>query len=230
MHTRYSHKRPPVLFVHVPKTAGTSVSSLLSSMSEAKWSIPPWRKLYLKKNALQKHACALDYRKRLGSSFNNTYKFTLVRNSWDWLWSFYRFIKFPRSDSETGKSNRHNLYSFVKDMDFDDFIEFVTVDNGLERLPAARRMKKLGYPEFNQYNFGHNLRGDLIVDRILQFENMEIQLRDMMLELGFDAAPLPKINISRNTGERYQDMYSPRTLQLVANKFRRDIQAFGFEY
>lgn len=86
----------------------------------------------------------------------------------------------------------------------------MTVENGLERLPSARKMKKFGYREFNLYNFSHDLRGDLIVDRILQFEDLENQLNDTMSELGYDIAPVPKINISRNTGNLYQDMYSPK--------------------
>lgn len=230
MDTEHFTKQPAVLFIHIPKTAGTSVSRLLQSTQSVNLPLAPrWRPLQWGKR-MGKHSCALEKKRFFGRSFDRSFKFSVVRNSWDWLWSFYSFIKFANLSPDTGRRFRHPLYPIVKDFSFSEFVEFVTIDNGLQKLPAARRMASLGYQDFNQYNFVHNLHGESLVDQILQFEHIEDQLHQLLVELGFSPPSLPEVNKSKKLGKEYCDMYSSNTKKLVENKFAIDIEKFRFKY
>ncbi|NNJ73864.1 MAG: sulfotransferase family 2 domain-containing protein [Anderseniella sp.] len=230
MDTEHITRQPAVLFIHIPKTAGTSVSRLLQTTPGVDIPLAPgWRPLNWRKR-MSKHSCALEKQRFFGPSYLRSFKFSVVRNSWDWLWSFYSFIKFTNLNPDTGRIFRHTIYPIVKDLSFSEFVEFVTIESGLQKLPAARRMASLGYQEFNQYNFVHNLDGEILVDRILRFEHIEDQLQQSLIELGFSPPSLPEVNKSEKFGKTYRDAYSPRTKNLVQNKFAIDIEHFRFEY
>lgn len=230
MDTEHSTGQPEVLFVHIPKTAGTSVSRLLDSTQGVGVPPTPRMRLHLFRKRPGKHACALEKKRFFGQSFGQSLKFSVVRNSWDWLWSFYSFIKFTSLNPDTGKKFRHPLYPIVKELSFSEFIEFVTIENGLQRLPAARKMASLGYSEFNQYNFLHDTNGEILVDRILQFENIKHQMNQLLIDSGFSPPPLPETNSSEKFGSEYRDVYSARTKLLVENKFEKDIDTFNFHF
>src|SRR5881398_2574404 len=81
------------LFIHIPKTAGNSIQSVLRDYSEDE--LVPLRSeqdgverfgLRNPKHKLKKHSTLSDYRAALDETdFGNLYKFTCVRNPWDRL-------------------------------------------------------------------------------------------------------------------------------------------------
>ena len=67
------------LFVHIPKTGGTSIESVFG-----------W---YSGHRGEQDHRTILEYRKLLGTNFDTYFSFSIVRNPWDRAVSYYLDVK-----------------------------------------------------------------------------------------------------------------------------------------
>ena len=70
--------------------------------------------------------------------------------------------------------------------------------------------------------------GCLAVDFVGRFERFEHDARSLLRLLGVEPAALPHLNLSEH-GD-YRDWYTPETRDLVAQRFHRDIAAFGYEF
>src|SRR5881628_1546322 len=101
------------LFVHIPKTAGNSIQSVLRDYSEdqivALRSEQDGIERFGVRNPnykIKKHSTLAEYRAALGEEqFHSLYKFTCVRNPWDRLISYYfspsrRVVKWDRQTFE----------------------------------------------------------------------------------------------------------------------------------
>ena len=123
------------IFIHIYKTAGTSirerlgkikgandihapntitqkitqrVCSRLSSRSSQKPS-----KSKQKDTQLWKHAGAMEYKQLLGKRYSEFFKFSFVRNPYDWQVSTYEYIKM---------SAKHHLHDFCNEVSFKDYL------------------------------------------------------------------------------------------------------------
>lgn len=97
------------IFVHITKTAGTSVAKSLFGY-------------------LPYHYTSIDYRVIYGKkAFNNYFKFAFVRNPWDRLYSAYRYLKSGGWNDEDKKWSEANLSRYN---DFNHFIlDWLTPQN-----------------------------------------------------------------------------------------------------
>ncbi|MCK4708665.1 MAG: sulfotransferase family 2 domain-containing protein [Gammaproteobacteria bacterium] len=90
------------IFIHITKTAGTSVAKSLF-------------------NYLPYHYKAVDYRVIYGrKTFDQYFKFAFVRNPWDRVYSAYRYLK------SGGWNEEDRLWSEKNLAEFDNFNQFIT--------------------------------------------------------------------------------------------------------
>ncbi len=203
------------VFVHVQKTAGLSIEAVLAR------NVPDLARWH------GRHGFAREGAAELGSKrWSEYYSFGFVRNPWERLVSWYAMIDKSRlklpiwkrfSRAPFHRLNWNEVYR--KAGNFDQFIERCTDiiwDNGCFKSFA-----------FNQIDYLSDPDGRILVNKIGRFETLSADAADIFSRLGIEDR-LPHRNPS-NHGH-YSDWYSDRTRDIVAERFCRDIEAFGYRF
>jgi hypothetical protein len=201
------------LFVHVPKTAGDSLTETLGPYSEGtelrggrttlgqllpicgQWLVGG-------RGALPKHATARDIARRLTpEQYEAYFKFAFVRNPWDWWISFYHYVRQDPS---------HHRHQLARTLTFEEFL----------RRRGTRK-------KYRQKPFLTDTRGRLIVDFVGRFETLHADFHHICSVLKITGR-LGHCNQSRHRD--YRGYYTPTTRQLVAEFSAEDIEFFGYDF
>ena len=201
------------VFIHIQKTGGTSLSRVLVESLDAE------------------HYGGTESHTRLSRAHavyprTRTYRAAaFVRNPWDRLVSWYAEIlqngrRVPWWERLWNKQYnvlRHQVLAHT-----DSFESFL-------RLGPAFR-SRLGYHPFrtNQVDWLTNGDGRMAVDFVGRFEHFEHDARDLCAMFGVELSSVPHLNAS--TRRNYRDYYTPQTRDLVARRFKRDVEAFGYDF
>ncbi len=199
------------LFVHVQKTAGTSITELLAPYALA----PPasrwnkiasdlglrrdWRRYYFRRHA----PLARAERVLPPELFHSLFKFAFVRNPWDRLVSWYAYIL------EDQEHHRHHRVRRLP-----DFAAYLRIEAGKRRRSQWWMLK--------------NSAGRLGVDFVGRFENLERDIAELCSRLGIEYRPLPRAKSSRHAP--YQTFYTPELAAFVAKHWAAEIEAFDYRF
>src|SRR5438552_7937530 len=192
------------LFIHIPKTAGNSIQSVLRDYSEDE--LVPLRReqdgverfgLRNPNYKIKKHSTLAEYQAALGEAhFGDLYKFTCVRNPWDRMVSYY-FTPTQSPENWVRKKFRRIISEAVSVADY------LRLDRD-EEDPFAN------------------------VDYIMRFENLAKDFRTVCGTLNISPATLPRYN--RSTREHYSKYYDDELRKLVRKRFAREIERFGYAF
>lgn len=192
------------LFVHIPKTAGNSIQSVLRDYSEDQ--LVALRKeqdgierfgLRNPKYEIKKHSTLSEYHHALGEEqFRELYKFTCVRNPWDRMVSFY-FTPTQTPEPWNRKKFRGIISKVVS------VPEYLRLDDG-EQDPFAN------------------------VDYIMRFENLAGDFRAVCAAIDVSAPTLPQYN--RSNREHYSKYYDGELRELVRTRFAAEIKQFDYAF
>src|SRR5215212_3725330 len=192
-----------VVFVHIQKTGGITVDRLLNER------IPDLRLIGARHGFASLGMDELD-------DWNEYFKFAFVRNPWDRLVSWYSMVMtMPRDGNE--------LWRYVHDNSstFDEFIHNCTDEV---------EIKDGGHYSFayNQLDYVTDDHGNLLVDFIGRLENFEKDIQEVFRSIGFELEAVPHEN--RSGHRHYSTFYTPDTELIVSERFKRDIEYFGYEF
>jgi hypothetical protein len=201
-------KNPKFLFIHIQKTGGTSlIRALQSGIDE----VARFRGT---------HDHAAWAREDLGADFDSYFKFAFVRNPWERLVSWYTMIE-QRSRVNGGEGiNRFWTYVLSKSKSFDDFVIHCT-----DTVDDTDGRKSVNY---SQLDYISDDRGRLIVDFVGRYERIEEDARTIFDRLGVNGVPLPHEN--RSSHRDYRHYYTDVTRRIVAQRYARDIEYFGYAF
>lgn len=211
------------VYIHIPKTAGTSVMSKLKGSTEIKRgeqdhrslrdlidSQPlEWRDFRNKEKLKTKTIRRLkDYMR--GYEFvpreviNSYYKFAFVRNPWDRVYSWYGNIM---RDPMHQKKLRISTYC--------SFTEFVS--NHLDQFALKSQMEwVIGYD------------GKIGLDFIGKFESLQRDFREVCDEIGLNDYALPELVVGKK--KNYSENYDAKSIQIVAKQYAEEIKFFGYQF
>ena len=190
------------LFVHIPKTAGNSIQTILRHYSEDEIVALRAEQDGIERFGLRnpnykikKHSTLAEYRTALGEArFRDLYKFTCVRNPWDRMVSYY-----------------FGTTSLVEAWDRKEF-----------RRLILRALSVTDYLQLDKADpFGN-------MDYIIRFENLADHFRVVRATLGIPDAPLPQYN--RSNREHYSKYYDEELRELIRKRFTSEIDRFGYAF
>lgn len=212
------------VFIHLAKTAGTSVTDLLlpyvdSPLLSSKflrnglhiageWTGLDWFR-HTGRYILPLHATGDQLTQRFADlDLTRFYRFTIVRNPWDRLVSLYTFNRLPRKRVTSG-----SRYRLVNRLDFGDFVAHVCRQPQVQNQVDCLFLDAAGRPD---------------MDFIGRLEHLEGDMNQILRRLEIPSSVIPERN--RTSHAHYRDYYDARTRALVEAAYARDIEAFGYGF
>lgn len=208
------------LFVHIPKTGGTSVRAALAPL---RWQDPWYLASFLCSrlshlsshrlgSKLPRHAAAICAQEMLPRElFEGLFKFAVVRNPFDLQVSSYHHLK----------RERPQLLA-----DCPDFASFVRCKLDPERPPQYH----FDVSVRPQREYLIDLNGNLIVDFVARYERLDEDFATICERLGLRTQrPLPR---RRQATDRtgYRSYYDAATRDLVARAFAVDLERLEYRF
>ena len=161
------------------------------------------------------HYTAGHYRVIFGRrTYNRYFKFAFVRNPWDRLYSAFHYLR------AGGWNDADKAWAEANLARFSTFDQFVLEWLHPDRLDSYMHFRP-------QSRFICDWRGRPIIDHFGYFETIEEDFRAIAARLGVDAS-LGHVN--RSQREDYRAAYSPAAIERVAEVYRQDIEAFGYDF
>jgi len=183
------------IFVHVPKAAGTSIENHLRQTD---------------KDVVGGHTTALAYRRKYPEEFASYFKFAVVRDPVDRFVSAYSYLKQMKVHAALNNQIVHDSESM------DHFAQKVKESPGIlgnivHLLP--------------QHQFVCDQKGEILVDTVFRFENLEDAWPEICNRVGIPPAPLAKLNPSRRAAKQEA---TDEVLSLVRSAYARDFEIFAY--
>jgi hypothetical protein len=190
------------IFVHVGRTGGSSMEHILNPT------------VNLDKNERAKntgntafkgkHMFAAKYKAKHRKEFDTYFKFAFVRNPWDREVSSFKW------------------FELVLDRG-------ITFPEHIKRRNSVGEGKRLG--PMNKMGFSRwlcDINGKNLLDFIGRFENLQHDFNIVCDKIGIPRQQLPHTN--KTNRKHYTEYYDDETRGLVAEKYKKDIETFGYEF
>lgn len=199
----------PLLFIHIPKCAGTSILH---------WMRGVYGKLNERGHAPYKSLSYLDIT-----------SFTILRNPYDRALSFYKHRK------DILETNIAYIPSLEQELlDWNNGFEY-WLDNYFQRLWEIPSNKRRIYgltgkgiiPSETQYDYINN-RGKT-VDICIRLENISTEFK-VLQDFTNVKTPLPIENISNGVWKDYRSYYSTKSKNIVEKIYEKDLDYFNYTF
>lgn len=189
-------------FIHIPKTGGTSIETNIIGHSN------PEDTKHLTATQMKQHI-----NEQQPDEWNNYHKFTVIRNPWDLVVSWWRWrVKQAKEKQAWCEDTSQGFNTFLAnhpDIIPGHYLNYF--DPGLTYMDYI------------------SINDKVIVDTILRFENLQDDwcLFIEKLKLPFNSK-LPHINKTQR--KHYSYYYDKHTVDLVYRKFQKEIDMFDYEF
>lgn len=209
-----------IIFIHIPKTAGRSIRNATSE--KYKINIIPNDRT-LNDNY---HSTIKDAENYIGN-LDNHLKYTVVRNPWDRLssWYFFRQNILIKSLKEFDSFGKARKLSYQNRNDIEK--EIKSMNQGLYNWFIQYKDRPWDYTWFKPVNNQVDWIRGFEFDKIIKFENLENDFKEIDL---LKNIVLSKSNVSKNNQTDYRNVYDTNSKKIVGNFFQEDIDIFKYSF
>lgn len=199
-----SHHRK-FIFLHIPKCGGTSIETAFNAWTNTYstnyFYLGKHRQHFLLDEILDEYPKCSNY-----------FKFSFIRNPFSRIVSEYNYIL----------SNLKNL----KNLSFKDFV--LNLEFYLNNVAYK-------YHDLSLCDYLLNQEDELVVDFVGRLENFQEDFNEVCSKIKVPNLFLPHKNASKkslhnSTQKHYNEYYDNETKQIVAEKYAKDIEYFGYEF
>lgn len=206
------------VFVHIPKTGGTALTLALEARAMRDDILvgdtpkARARRSRIKGNPatahLRKHSPLSDLAHVLSpDQLNSFFIFTLVRNPWDRLVSYYHWLR--------GQSFDHPAVHLAKASDFSSFLNHPMTMAAQSAWPARAYLT--------------DSAGRTRASAYIRIEHLQADIAPLEAHLGFALYPLPPHNESARMRD-WRGYYTDADAALIARLCADDIAAFAYHF
>ena len=212
------------VFIHIPKTAGTSIETALGyhevanergrqdhrrlrNIEQAIW--PPNRQRFLPADFARYASQRLRGRSRgfefiTSTEYDRFFKFAVVRNPWDRVYSWYRnVVRDPFHQKELGISADCSFADFVK-----NHLDCWALNEQIDWLVDES--------------------GNIALDYVGKFEALQETFVHICKVLGIENQVLPKV-LDSGTSD-FRSAYTDDIREIVAARYAKEIELFNYEF
>jgi len=236
---RISHKHK-FLFIEVTKTGSTSIRGALSQFSDipatTEKDSPHPLNILNHTSPFRIHAPAWELKNQFKESewnWSEYFKFAFVRNPWDRLVSMHNY-KLRRTQTWNDFMSEFQGHMINMNMDIQE-LQSRAFSQPVEEKNNDHCMK-IDVPDFRKFASDPDTPqtkwlvsgDDLIVDFIGRFENLQQDFNTVCDRIGIPHQELPHAN--KTNHRHYTEYYDDETKQIVAERYAKDIEYFGYKF
>ena len=187
------------IFVHIPKCAGVSVSqSLFGCLAGGHMEMWKYQLIFGEK------------------TFNEYFKFGVVRNPWDRVYSAFCFLKSGGYGSRDKKWFQENVGDRVS---FEEFVK--------KHLSKKHILNKNHFSP--QVHYLRDINGTLNMDYIARFERLSEEISVLSNRLNI-SSKLVRSNVTKNKMKSYNEVFSSQMIQIVADVYSEDVEILNYRF
>lgn len=175
-------------------------------------------------------------RQKVGNRvWDEYFVFSIVRNPWDMVVSRYFWNKKNATPRKSPAEVLSEIRSDPGNLDL-----YGKLFNAARRSVSSRELGPDGDFEvfvkeklplnISNTKYYFDWRGRPFNDFVIKYENLDEDYKKACEEIGLECAPLPSLKTKTRKKGDYREMYDDELRNIVARKFKREIDFFGYEF